>query len=51
MANGKVQLSLTRDSKVFDEVYDRVILALPFSTLRQLDIAQRGISGSANAKP
>ena len=39
--DGKVQLSLTRDCKVFDEVYDRVILALPFTTLRQVDIQRR----------
>ena len=37
-----MRLSLTRDSKVFDEVYDRVILALPFTTLRQVDIARAG---------
>jgi len=36
--DGKVQLSLTRDCKVFDEVYDRVIIALPFTTLRRVDI-------------
>ena len=42
MPDGKVRLSLTRNSKVFDEVYDRVILALPFTTLRQLDIAGAG---------
>ena len=42
MPDGKVRLSLTRDSKIFDEVYDRVILALPFTTLRQLDIAGAG---------
>ena len=38
-----MRLSLTRDFKVFDEVYDRVILALPFTTLRQVDIAGSGI--------
>ena len=38
--DGKVQLSLTR--KVVDDVYDRVILALPFTILRQLDIARAG---------
>ena len=37
-----MQLSLTRDCKVFDEVYDRVILALPFTTLRQVDIEDAG---------
>ena len=42
MPNGKVRLSLTRDFKIFDEVYDRVILALPFTTLRQLDIERAG---------
>ena len=42
MPDGKVRLTLTRDSMVFDECYDRVILALPFSILRQLDIARAG---------
>ena len=38
--DGKVQLCLTR--KVVDDVYDRGILALPFTILRQLDIARAG---------
>ena len=37
----KVRLSLTRDSR-FSRVYDKVILALPFSTLRHLDITNAG---------
>jgi monoamine oxidase len=45
MPDGKVRLTLTRDSMVFDECYDRVILALPFSTLRQLDITRAGFRG------
>jgi monoamine oxidase len=42
LAGGRVRLGLSRDSQVFDKVFDRVILALPFSTLRLLDTAQAG---------
>ncbi len=32
--DGRIRLSLRRDSHVFDRVYDRVILALPFRVMR-----------------
>ncbi len=32
--DGRVRLSLSRDSVVFDQVFDRVILALPFAVMR-----------------
>ena len=38
----RVRLSLSRDCQVFEEDYDRVILALPFTTLRQVDIEEAG---------
>ncbi len=40
--DGRVRLGLSRDSQVFDKTFDRVILALPFSTLRSLDTAGAG---------
>lgn len=33
--DGKFRLTLARDSAVFDEVFDRVVLALPFSVMRR----------------
>jgi monoamine oxidase len=42
LPDGRVRLGLSRDSQVFDKVFDRVILALPFSTLRLLDIGGAG---------
>ena len=35
-----MQLSLSRDCQGFEEDYDRVILALPFTTLRRVDIEE-----------
>jgi monoamine oxidase len=42
LPNGRIRLTLNRDSHVIDGDYDRVILALPFSILRQLDIERAG---------
>jgi monoamine oxidase len=35
LADGRFQLSFTRDTGLVDRVYDRVILALPFSVMRR----------------
>ena len=45
LPTGRVRLTLERDSQVIEGDYDRVIIALPFSILRQLDIAQAGFRG------
>jgi monoamine oxidase len=42
LPDGRVRLALSRDSEVIEAVYDRVILALPFSILRQLDTTRAG---------
>jgi monoamine oxidase len=42
LPDGRVRLTLNRDSQMIDAAYDRIILALPFSTLRHLDTTQAG---------
>ena len=42
LPDGRVRLTLSRDSQIIEATYDRVILALPFSVLRQLDTSQAG---------
>ncbi len=42
LPDGRVRLALSRDSQMLEVVCDRVILALPFAVLRQLDIAGAG---------
>lgn len=40
--DGRYRVTLTRDSAVRDEIADRVILALPFSLLADVDLARAG---------
>ncbi len=42
--DGRVRVTIARDQRVHDEIADRVVLALPFTLLRQLDIAHAGFS-------
>jgi len=42
LPDGRIRLALNRDSQMIEATYDRVILALPFSILRQLDTTQAG---------
>ncbi len=42
LPDGRVRLTLSRDSQIIEAMYDRVILALPFTVLRQLDTSQAG---------
>jgi monoamine oxidase len=40
MPDGRVRVSVARDGAMRDEIADRVILALPFSTLKDVDLAR-----------
>jgi monoamine oxidase len=40
--DGRMRLTFARDQSTIDEIADRVILALPFTLLRQVDVAQAG---------
>jgi monoamine oxidase len=42
MPDGRVRLTTARDAATRDEIADRVILALPFSLLREVDLARAG---------
>lgn len=45
LSDGRVRLSFAQGSSVFDRIYDRVILALPFSVMRAgVDFSQAGFS-------
>lgn len=43
-ADGTVRLSLSAGGPTIDRTFDRVILALPFTTLRECDLGQAGFS-------
>ncbi len=38
------QLSFQHDSKIIDRLYDLVVIAIPFTLLRQVDLSQAGFS-------
>ena len=40
--DGRVRISVARDGATRDEIADRVILALPFSTLKDVDLGRSG---------
>ena len=44
LPDGRVRVSVMRDAAVRDEVADRVIVAIPFTLLRVVDLAQAGLS-------
>jgi monoamine oxidase len=42
LPDSRIRLALNRDSRIIEAAYDRVILALPFSILNQLDTSKAG---------
>ena len=43
--DGRMKLTIARDAKSVDEIFDRVVLALPFSVMREkVDFARAGFS-------
>jgi monoamine oxidase len=45
LPDGRMKLTIARDAKSVDEIFDRVVLALPFSVVREkVEFAQAGFS-------
>lgn len=42
--DGRLRVAIARDQRVHDEIADRVVLALPFTLLRQVDVGRAGFS-------
>lgn len=42
--DGRVRVTIARDQRVHDDIADRVVLALPFTLLRDVDIAHAGFA-------
>ncbi|MEP7061219.1 MAG: NAD(P)/FAD-dependent oxidoreductase [Betaproteobacteria bacterium] len=42
--DGRMRVTIARDQRVHDEIADRVVLALPFTLLREVDITHAGFS-------
>ncbi|MEO8847114.1 MAG: FAD-dependent oxidoreductase [Casimicrobiaceae bacterium] len=43
-SDGRLRVTIARDQRVRDEIADRVVLALPFTLLREVDCTRAGLS-------